>query len=199
MNIKPLNIKPFFLTAGLALALSGMAHAQATGFTVSLASPFQFADAGAPVTFAGTLTNNTGYTLNLYGGSFSATYGMGTTDLSASDFSSSFFSATPVLLADSAMQTLNLFTVTLDPGVSPGDISGGSFYFSAQELDGSGNEVPNGFITTDTPDPAFTVTANGAPVPETSSATSLGLLLTLGLLGAGAAKSVRRRRSAVAE
>lgn len=186
-----MNIKPLFLTATLALALSGIAQAQ-TGFTVSLTNPDQFVAPNASATFHGTLTNNTGFTLDLYGGSFSGIYGPGNTDLSLSDYSGSFFSPTPVLLNNGQSLGLDLFTAT--PGTNPGDVSGGTFYFSAQELDNNGDFA--NFISTDAPDPAFTVTANGAPVPEASPAASFGLLLALGTLGlAGLKLSARRRQN----
>ena len=174
----------------LLLLLTPRPGAAQTGFTVTLipsavrvVTPMN----GAQVfTFTGTLTNNTGTALFLNADNFSLDFPMTLDDTA---FQNTFVFPTdtggsllpqPSLAAHSS-ETTALFSVTVPAGTSAGTY-GGTF-----EIQGGAGTSDFGLLAA----PAFTV--NAAPVPEASTAVSLGLLSALGL--AGCLVSVRRKKT----
>ncbi len=173
----------------LLLFLTPRPGAAQTGLTVTLApsavrvvTPVN----GAQVfTFTGTLTNNTGTALFLNADNFSLDFPLILDDTAfqntfvfPTDTSGNLLPQPP--LAAGATETAALFSVTVPAGTSAGTY-GGTF-----EIQGGAGASDFGLLAA----PTFTVSA--APVPETSTGVSFGLLLAVGL--AGGIIRVRRRK-----
>ena len=164
---------------GLLLAAAPSAHAQSVLLT--FVQPQQSVSPGSPVTFSGTITNNSANDEYLNGFDFGAGPDFGGVGLTAN--ADTFFNITPYkLLAGASTGIISLFTVTADPGTPAGS------YLNVFNIEGGTTAGDN----TQLGGAEFTVNVpRGAPVPEASTTLSLGLLLALGLGGVAAAK--RRR------
>jgi len=174
------------LAAALLASLLAAAPAQAQSVSLVFDKPAQSVTPGSPVTFFGTIVNKSGAAVSLNGSGFGQLGAdFGVVGLMAD--ATPFFNFTPFTLgtlqADSSTGDIALFTVTANTNVTPGvyrntfNILGGADQSASAPLGGAD----------------FVVTASApAPVPEASTAASLGLLL---VSAATFAFKARRRSS----
>ncbi len=183
MELKQTSFPCGVRRAGLLAAAVGLllapALARAQSVTLTFLKPEQSVFPNGPVTFFGTITNNSRVTETLTGFDFGGLgQDFGGAGLTAD--ATPFFNITPLqLTAGQSTGFVSLFTVTETPGTLTGsyvnefDIEGGTDPTASDLLGGA----------------QFTVDAV-APVPETSTAASFGLLL----LSGAAVLVVRARR-----
>lgn len=178
-HLSPLNVgRAGLLAAALGLLLaSQVAHAQSVLF--SFVTPQRTVLPGSPVTFSGTITNNSTVTEFLNGFDFGALGpDFGGAGLTAD--TTPFFNLTPLRLTPGqSTGVISLFTVTALPTVTAGSYT--NFFNIEGGLDTATSDQMGGA--------QFIVDA--APLPEASTAASLGLLL----LGVSVMVFKARRRS----